>query len=240
MDGALEARAAAQGEEDRRILSQDQTGADPPKGGSAGEVRVGAKGPKGTPSAGKQAGAIGPKGASTAGAVAKVEDLPEEARKIIGQMLAEGGCTYEQIAQALSEAGFCIAKGAIGRHDARKADERRQNALFRKQLDGLRRLMAKDDGFDMAGSALPLLMGKLCERLASDGGLFDEMSADRATAGLIQAARAAIQYEKTAGERKKLRAAVRAEVIEELRETLKRAPELWEQIEALVARGSGR
>ena len=240
MDGAPEARAAAQEDENRRILSQDQTGAEQPKRKSTGKARAGAQGPKGASTAGKQAGAKGARGASTAGAGAKVEDLPEEAREIIGRMLAEGGCTYEQIAQALTEAGFCIAKGAIGRHDARKADEQRQNALFRKQLDGLRRLMAKDDGFDMAGSALPLLMGKLCERLASDGGLFDEMSADRATAGLIQAARAAIQYEKTAGERKKLRASVRAEVIEELRETLKRAPELWEQIEALVSRDSGR
>jgi hypothetical protein len=37
---------------------------------------------------------------------------------------------------------------------------------------------------------------------------------------------------KIAGERKRLRAQARAEAVRELRESLKRAPELWEQLEA--------
>jgi hypothetical protein len=121
-------------------------------------------------------------------------------------------------------------------HEAAKAAEKRQERLIGKQMDDLNRWMKKHPGFDMPGAALSLVIGKLCQRLQSEEGLFDDLPADKAATGLIQAARAAAQHEKVAGDRKKQRAAARAEAVAELREALKREPDLWEQIEALVAK----
>lgn len=168
----------------------------------------------------------------------RVDELPQEAREAIDRMLIEGDCTYQRIAEALENAGFFITKGAVGRHEAGKAAEERMEKLLDKQLDALNRWMEKQSGFDAAGAALALLIGKLGRRIGNSGEMFADLPADKAAAGLIQAARAAVQYEKTAGERKKLRAEVRAEALKELREALKREPELWERIEELVAEGS--
>jgi hypothetical protein len=70
--------------------------------------------------------------------------------------------------------------------------------------------------------------------LASDEALFESLPADKAAAGLIQAARAIDQHEKIAGDRKKKAAAARQAVILELREALKKRPELREEIEKLI------
>ena len=169
---------------------------------------------------------------------ARVDELPQEAREVIDRMLMEGDCTYQRIAEALEKEGFFITKGAVGRHEAGKAADERMEKLLDKQLDALNRWMEKQSGFDAAGAALALVIGKLGRRIGNSGEMFADLSADKATAGLIQAARAAVQYEKTAGERKKLRAEARAEALKELREALKREPELWERIEELVAEGS--
>jgi hypothetical protein len=168
---------------------------------------------------------------------ARVEELPQKAREAIDRMLAEGDCTYQQIADELEKAGFVIKPSAVGRRDAAKAAEERMEKLLDRQMDALNRWMKKQSGFDAAGAALALVIGKLGRRIGDGGEMFADLPADKAAAGLIQAARAAIQYEKTAGERKKLRAEARAEALKELREALKQAPELWEQIEALVAKG---
>ncbi len=169
---------------------------------------------------------------------ARVDELPQEARETIDRMLKEGGCTYQRIADELEKMGFAITKGAVGRHEARKAADERMEDLFERQLDALNRWMEKQSGFDAAGAALALVIGKLGRRIGDGGEMFADLPADKAAAGLIQAARAAVQYEKTAGERKRLRAEARAEAVKELREALKRAPELWERIEALVVEQS--
>jgi DNA-binding CsgD family transcriptional regulator len=166
---------------------------------------------------------------------AKVEELPDAAREAIDRMLANGGCSYQKIADALSAAGYTIAKGALGRREAGKAADERMEKLLDRQLEALNRWVEKQSGFDAAGAALALVIGKLGRRIGDGEGLFDKMPAEKAAAGLIQAARAAIQYEKIADDRKKLRAQARAEAIRELREALKREPELWERIEALAA-----
>ena len=168
----------------------------------------------------------------------RVDELPQEAREAIDRMLMEGDCTYQRIAEALEKEGFFITKGAVARHEAGKAADERMEKLLDKQLDALNRWMEKQSGFDAAGAALALVIGKLGRRIGNSGEIFADLPADKAAAGLIQAARAAVQYEKTAGERKKLRAEARAEAVKELREALKREPELWERIEELVAEGS--
>lgn len=184
----------------------------------------------------RKAGSRPPKAGKNRIAV-KVDELPQEAREAIDRMLAEGDCTYQSIADELEKMGFAITKGAVGRQEARKAADERMDKLMDRQLNALNRWMEKQSGFDAAGAALALVIGKLGRRIGDGGEMFADMSADKAAAGLIQAARAAVQYEKTAGERKRLRAEARAEAVKELREALKRSPELWERIEALVAEG---
>jgi len=167
---------------------------------------------------------------------ARVDELPREAREAIDRMLAEGGCTYQRIADELAEAGFVIKPSAVGRHEAGKAADKRMEEMLDRQLNALNRWMEKQSGFDAAGAALALVIGKLGRRVGG-GEIFADLPADKAAAGLIQAARAAVQYEKAAGERKRLREEARAEAVKELREALKRAPEVWERIEALIAEG---
>ena len=96
--------------------------------------------------------------------------------------------------------------------------------------------MKKHPEFDLAGSALTMLTGKLFARLEGDEGAFDGLSAEKAASALIQATRAITQYEKTAAGRKKDRVDARQAVVAELREALRREPELLRQIEALVGK----
>jgi hypothetical protein len=166
---------------------------------------------------------------------ARADELPQEARDVIDRMLAEGGCTYQRIVDELEKMGFTIAKGAVGRREARKAADERMEKLLDRQFAALNRWMEKQSGFDAAGAALAMVIGKLGRRIGDGGDMFQDMPADKAAAGLIQAARAAVQYEKTAGVRKKLRAEARAEAVQELREALRRAPEVWDKIEELIA-----
>lgn len=251
MDGALE--AAARG---------NAQGAGVACGGAAAETRLisgraRSTGEKGTGAAGEPK-ACGRKKKEPAGGAreaapgarerqgdktvprtsAKVEELPDEAREAIDRMLSDGGCTYQRIVDELAKAGFFVAKGAVGRREAGRAADERMERLFERQLDALGRLIEKQSGFDAAGAALKLVIGKLGRRIGDEAGLFDEMPAEKAAAGLIQAARVAIQYEKMAGDRKRLRVQAREEAVRELREALMREPELWERIEKLAAGGA--
>ena len=89
----------------------------------------------------------------------------------------------------------------------------------------------------MAGTALSALMAKLLGRLECEDAMRD-LSAEKAVTGLIQAAQAASQHEKLSGDQKR-RAAIRAEVVAELRAALTARPELWTEIEALAEQTDG-
>jgi hypothetical protein len=109
---------------------------------------------------------------------AKVNELPREAREAIDRMLAQGDCTHQRIADALAAAGFVITKGAVGRHEAGKAADERMEKLIDRQLEALNRWVEKQSGFDAAGAALALVIGKLSRRVG--GEMFADLTADKA------------------------------------------------------------
>lgn len=162
-----------------------------------------------------------------------VDELPQEERDEIERLLAGGLAGYQQIADALQAKGFFIVKGAVGRYEAgRRAEER----LLSARLDEVKRWVEENAGFDLAGAALAMAVEGFYERLKCDRAMFSELPADKAASALIAAVRAIAQYEKAAESRRKSRAAVRAEVVAEIRDALAAEPELRAGIERLLER----
>ena len=162
-----------------------------------------------------------------------VDELPPEERAEIDRLLAGGVGGYQEIADALQEKGYFIVKEAVGRYEAGKRAEAR---LLTARLDEVKRWTEENAGFDLAGAALAMAVEGFYERLRGDKLMFSDLPAEKAASGLIAAARAVAQYEKAAGDRKKSRAAARAEVIAEIRGALAGEPELRAGIERLIER----
>ena len=162
-----------------------------------------------------------------------VDELPPEERAEIDRLLAGGVRGYQEIADALQEKGFYIVKEAVGRYEAGK---RAEDRLLTARLDEVKRWAEENAGFDLAGAALAMAVEGFYERLRGDRAIFSDLPAEKAASGLIAAVRAVAQYEKVAGDRKKSRAAARAEVIAEIRGALAEEPELRAGIEKLIER----
>ncbi len=167
----------------------------------------------------------------------RAKDLPDGAREALGRMLSDETLRYGRIAEALAAEGFSIGAGAVGRYAAAQADDARREKAVIKQLNALDRWTRNHPGFDMAGTALSMLMTRLLSRLEG-GDAPDDLPDEKAVTGLIQAAQAALQIEKLSGDRRR-RDAIRAEVVAELRAALRSRPDLWAEIEALTAEPGG-
>jgi len=121
----------------------------------------------------------------------RVDELPDDIRKNLDEMLADVNYTYQEIADKITEAGYEISKSSIGRYALR------QNAVIKRLKEAAEQTrvivetMKENQNLDAAEAANAILIDALTKKFATAQEEFENMPIDKA-------ARVAVALERTA------------------------------------------
>ena len=166
----------------------------------------------------------------------RVDELPEEMRKILDIRLADVNYTYQEIADELNQKGYEISKSAVGRYALRQG-----SVLSRlKEATEQTRLIVeaiKDDtnNMDAIGAVNKLMAAELAKKIATAQEEIAEMPIDKAGRLAVAIERATVYKEKFRLEYNKgIKDAVR-EIKKELQKELRdKSPELYSKLCSLA------
>lgn len=167
----------------------------------------------------------------------RVDELPPEARERLDEMLADRMHTYQEISDALTEAGTPISKSAIGRYVMRTNREMREITIMVRQQEALLQWMHDNPNYDAAQASLALLISRLSSRIVNDATIAEDIDASDAVGHIIRAVRASAQIERLNQMGGKAKDEARAQLMDEMREALQKQPELYEKLAILVGEG---
>ncbi|MDP4092585.1 MAG: DUF3486 family protein [Bacillota bacterium] len=170
----------------------------------------------------------------------KVDELPEEARTKLDQMLAMTGedyMKYQEISDELSKMGYAISKSSIGRYAIKNNSAIKRLKEARIRTEAL--LDAVKDNQDIHGTeiATALFVDQLVQRMATAEDDIENLPIEKAAKLMIAIQRSAVYKEKfkmqfNKGYKQAL-LEVKAEFIKELKEN---EPELLTRIIEVATR----
>jgi hypothetical protein len=163
----------------------------------------------------------------------RVDELPEDVRARLDEMLANVNYTYEQIAAEITSRGhgaFRISKSSVGRYALNKnaAARRLKEAYEKTRL--LVQTVKENQNIEASDAAETILINALTERLATAEDEWDRMPLDKVGRLLVYLQRSIVHKEKFRAEQGRLIKQAVQEVKDELAKELKRNPDLHEKI----------
>ena len=156
----------------------------------------------------------------------RVDELPDDLRQRLDEMLADVNYTYEQIAEQITAQGYEISKSSIGRYALNKnAVARRLKEAYEKTRL-LVQSVRENQNIDASDAAETILINALTTRLATAEEEMDRMPLDKVGRLLVSVQRSIVYKEKFRLEQaSKIKEAVE-EVKKELARELERHPDL--------------
>ena len=164
----------------------------------------------------------------------RVDELPEESRRLLDQRLADVTYTYQEIAGELTEHGWTISKASVGRYALR------QNAVAKRLKESREQTMALiqqiQDNQDIEASELAstVLINGLTQRIATAQEDFEAMPLDKAGKLLVQLQRSAIYKERMRSTRTRACKDVEINILRRMRDQVQSDPELLARLTGIV------
>lgn len=173
----------------------------------------------------------------------KVDELPEDIRKQLDEMLARTGgnyIKYQGIAEEITEMGYPISKSSIGRYaiNNNSAIKRLKEARIRTEA----LLEAVKDNQDIHGTeiATAMFVDQLVQRMATAEDDIENMPIEKAAKLMIAIQRSAVYKEKFKLEYGKGYAKALQHVKQELKKELDNRPDILQELNKLVDRVEDR
>ena len=110
----------------------------------------------------------------------KIDELPEDLRRIVDVMLADTSNTYEYISQFLKGEGYDISKSSVGRYATRTNNAMQRLLEAQAQTDRLIQVVKENPEADYTEAAILLTMNGLLNKVATAEEEFNEMPLDKA------------------------------------------------------------
>ena len=110
----------------------------------------------------------------------KTDQLPEEIRQVVDDMLIDTNNTYQDIADWLSTIDYQVSKSSIGRYAMRTNAATQKLVAAQRQTEALVNVVKKNPDIDYTDAGLMLLMDGLVKKLAVAEEEFDNMPLDKA------------------------------------------------------------
>lgn len=168
----------------------------------------------------------------------KVDEYPPEAREMLDGMLIDIRYTYQDIALAMTEAGYPITKSSVWRYAART---RAAGERLRQAAEQTRALIAAvQDNHDVEATEVcsALLLDGLTRRLASAEEEFDDIPLDKAGTLLVQMQRSSVYKNRYKQERQKTIDRMQQTLMNRLRDAVQDDDELLERLSGMVAQAA--
>lgn len=170
----------------------------------------------------------------------RVDDYPAVARELLDGMLQDVRNTYADIAAAMTEAGYPIAKSSVHRYAMRTEAA---SARIRAAAEQTRVLIqALQDNHDVEASevASALLLDGLTRRLATAEEEYDDLSIDKAGRLLVQLQRSGVYKNRYKQERKKTIDNLQNTILAQLRDQVQGNDALLDQLSGMVQDAAAR
>ncbi len=169
----------------------------------------------------------------------RVDELPDDIRELLDEMLADVNYSYKEIADEITDRGFNISKSAVGRYAIR------QNAISKrlKEVAEQTRVIveaAQNNNFDAVGATTSMLTAGLARKIATAQEEIDNMPIDKAARLVVQLERSAVYREKFRLQYEKGVKEAIQEVKKELQAELEHEPELLLRMDELAERVAAR
>jgi hypothetical protein len=160
----------------------------------------------------------------------KVDELPDDIRKKLDQMLAATGenyLKYVEIAEDITNMGYPIGKSSISRYAIRNNSVVKRLKEARLRTEAL--LQAVKDNQDIEGTeiAAAMFVDQLVQRMATAEDDIENLPIDKAVKLMVAIQRSAVYKEKFKKDFNKIYKRALEEVKQEMREELKSNPELY-------------
>lgn len=168
----------------------------------------------------------------------KLDEFPAEVRAKVDEMLTDPQCTYQGIAETLTEDGYEISKSAIHRYATNVgAVQRRMRAIG----DQTRQLVcALKDNQDVEATevANALLLDALTRRIATAEEEFDSLPLDKAGRLLVALQRSTVYKARTMEDKTRLVGRVQEAYRNQLRDLVQGDEALMARLTELLERAS--
>ncbi|MCC5911333.1 MAG: DUF3486 family protein [Clostridiaceae bacterium] len=109
----------------------------------------------------------------------RVDELPEEARNLLEERLADPNISYREIAEEISEMGYVISKSSVGRYALRQNAAAQRLMEAQEQTRVLVKAIKKNPDVDFTDAGLHILMDSLIKRISVAQEEFDSMPLDK-------------------------------------------------------------
>ena len=164
----------------------------------------------------------------------KVDDYPEEARRLLDEMLLDVRYTYADIAIAMTEAGYPITKSSVHRYAMRTEAAAARIRAAAEQTKAL--ITALQDNHDVEASevASSLLLDGLTRRLATADEEYEKLSIDKAGRLLVQLQRSGVYKNRYKEERQKTIDNLREDILSQIRDQVQGDDELLARLSGMV------
>lgn len=165
---------------------------------------------------------------------ALVDDLPDEERKLLDDMLADVRYTYQDISDALEERGFALSKSSVGRYALRSSEAANRLREVRERTEQLIKTIKEGQDIQAGEVATSMMMDMLVQRLATAEEEIDTIPLDKVGNMLAQLQRSTIYKSRYKDTRKRTIEALEANIMARIRDLVQGDDELTERLLGLV------
>lgn len=110
----------------------------------------------------------------------KIDQLPENIRLKIDEMIIDTTCTYQEISIWAKEQGYEVSKSAVGRYAMRTTAATQRLIEAQRQTEALVNVVKRNPDVDYTDAGLMMLMDGLVKKLTTAEEEFDNMPLDKA------------------------------------------------------------
>lgn len=170
----------------------------------------------------------------------KIDDLPEDIKNEVDEMLADTSYTYLDIAVWLNERKFEISKSAVGRYALRTNNATARLLQAQQQTKALINVVKSNPDVDYTEATMQMLMSGLTEKLATAQEEFDAMPLDKAGRLIVSLSRTKVYKDKVKQDMKEKVDLAFEKLEEEIFAAIKGDVSLAKQLKELLEKAKAR
>ncbi|WP_427340618.1 phage protein Gp27 family protein [Caloranaerobacter sp. DY30410] len=170
----------------------------------------------------------------------KIDELPEEIKQKVDEMLADTSYTYLEISNFLKSKGFDISKSAVGRYALRTNNATQRLIEAQQQAKALASVIKNNPEIDYTEATMQMLMSALTEKIAMAQEEFDAMPIDKAGRLIIALSRTKVYKEKVKQDMKAKIDLAFEKLEEDILKAIKGDPQLAKELKELLEKAKTR
>jgi hypothetical protein len=170
----------------------------------------------------------------------KIDELPEEIKSKVDDLLADTSYTYLDISDWLKEQGYDVSKSAVGRYALRTNNATKRLLEAQQQAKALVNVVKNNPDIDYTEATMQMLMSGLTEKIATAQEEFDAMPLDKAGRLIVSLSRTKAYKDKVKQEMKEKVDLAFEKLEEEIFSTIKGDPALAKELKEILEKAKAR